>query len=157
MLSQPDHRGVRHIPPTMKEARMGFIPTKTNRTPCISARINALINYLWKKKNNTERNISKAEQKLVSLQFHMYTRQCRLIMKSEGINEPNWGKLPAQQKLYYSLRLEELIFSNYHYPIYECVDRWAASLLLQDVMKAERKTDKRRRVCIQHSIVILCD
>ncbi|KAL0096991.1 hypothetical protein J3Q64DRAFT_1693414 [Phycomyces blakesleeanus] len=120
LVSHPDDRDVRHIPATMNEARMGFIPQGTNKTPSATARINALINYLWKKQKGTDVNISALEQKLIRLQFHMYTRQCWCIMKDDGVVKVNWGKLNSQKKLYYSLRLEELIFNNYNFPLYEC-------------------------------------
>ncbi|KAL0082820.1 hypothetical protein J3Q64DRAFT_1836435 [Phycomyces blakesleeanus] len=97
LVSHPDDRGVRYISATMNEARMGFIPQGTNKTP------------------------------------------------NDGVEEVNWGKLNSQKKLYYSLRLEELIFNNYNFLLYECQDQWAASLLLQEVMKAERQTEKRRK------------
>ncbi|KAL0084189.1 hypothetical protein F4703DRAFT_1929719 [Phycomyces blakesleeanus] len=65
-------------------------------------------------------------------------------MHEDGIVETNWGRLSSQQKLYYSLRLKELIFLNYQFALHECRDQWAAALLLQEVMKAERQTEKWR-------------
>ncbi|KAL0095635.1 hypothetical protein J3Q64DRAFT_1693578 [Phycomyces blakesleeanus] len=66
-----------------------FIPTRTNKIPSATARINALINYLWKKKQEMDISIFLEEQKLIQLQFHMYTRQCRRIMCEDGIVETN--------------------------------------------------------------------
>ncbi|OAD75292.1 hypothetical protein PHYBLDRAFT_143550 [Phycomyces blakesleeanus NRRL 1555(-)] len=107
-VNHPDDRGVRHIPATMTEACVGFIPTRTNKTPSATSRINALINFLWKKQQGTDVNVSAEEQKLIRFQFHI------------------------QQKLYYSLRLEELIFLNYQFALHKCRGRWAAALLLQE-------------------------
>ncbi|KAL0083273.1 hypothetical protein F4703DRAFT_1794838 [Phycomyces blakesleeanus] len=155
LVSHSDDRSVRHIPATMNEAHMGFIPRRTNKTPSATARINALINYLWKKQKGTDVNISALEQKLICLQFHMYIRQCWCIIKDDGVVEVNWGKLNSQKKLYYSLRLVELIFNNYNFPLYDCQDQWAASLLLQEVMKAERQTEKRRKYFFEVYVLYL--
>ncbi|KAL0086093.1 hypothetical protein F4703DRAFT_1793759 [Phycomyces blakesleeanus] len=57
LVSHPDDRGVRHITVTMNETHMGFIPRETNKTPSDTARINALINSLWKKQKGTDVNI----------------------------------------------------------------------------------------------------
>ncbi|KAL0086204.1 hypothetical protein J3Q64DRAFT_1698059 [Phycomyces blakesleeanus] len=57
LVSHPDDRGVRHITVTMNETHMGFIPRGTNKTPSDTARINALINSLWKKQKGTDVNI----------------------------------------------------------------------------------------------------
>lgn len=146
LMAHPDDRGVRHIPATISDARIGFLPTKTNKTPSATSRINALINYLWKRKQGSEIDISLPEQRVIRLQFHAYTRHCRLIMRENGIDETNWGRLSTSQKLYYSLRLEEMIFTKFGYELYECERQWAASLLLQEAMKAERQTEKRRNV-----------
>ncbi|KAL0087506.1 hypothetical protein J3Q64DRAFT_1698038 [Phycomyces blakesleeanus] len=141
-VNHPDDRGVSHIPVTMTQARVDFIPTRTNKTPSATFRINALINFLWKKQRGTDFNVSAEEQKLIRLQFHMYTRQCRRIMREDGILETNWGKLSSQQKLYYSLRLEELIL-NYQFALHKCRGQRAATLLLQEMMKAEHQTENR--------------
>ncbi|OAD71792.1 hypothetical protein PHYBLDRAFT_170445 [Phycomyces blakesleeanus NRRL 1555(-)] len=77
--------GVKHIPATMTEACVDFIPTRTNKIPSATARINALINYLWKKKQETYISVFLEEQKLIQLQFYMYTRQCQHIMREDGI------------------------------------------------------------------------
>ncbi|KAL0086096.1 hypothetical protein F4703DRAFT_1793762 [Phycomyces blakesleeanus] len=66
-------------------------------------------------------------------------------MKDDDVVKVNWGKLNSQKKLYYSLQLVELIFNNYNFPLYECQDQWAASLLLREVIKAECQTEKRRK------------
>ncbi|KAL0085808.1 hypothetical protein J3Q64DRAFT_1834309 [Phycomyces blakesleeanus] len=70
-VNHPDDRGVRHIPATMTEACVGFIPTRTNKTPSATSRINALINFLWKKQQGTDVNVSAEEQKLIRFQFHI--------------------------------------------------------------------------------------
>ncbi|KAL0091301.1 hypothetical protein F4703DRAFT_1791231 [Phycomyces blakesleeanus] len=69
----------------MTEARVDFIPTRTNKILSATARINALINYLWKKKQETDISVFLEEQKLVQLQFHMSTRKCQHIMREDGI------------------------------------------------------------------------
>ncbi|KAL0074239.1 hypothetical protein J3Q64DRAFT_1842125 [Phycomyces blakesleeanus] len=71
------------------EACVDFIPTRTNKIPSATARINALINYLWKKKQETYISVFLEEQKLIQLQFYMYTRQCQHIMREDGIVETN--------------------------------------------------------------------
>ncbi|KAL0088722.1 hypothetical protein J3Q64DRAFT_1697006 [Phycomyces blakesleeanus] len=70
----------------MTETHVDFIPIRTNKIPSATARINALINYLWKKKQETDISIFLEEQKLIQLQFHMSTRQCHHIMHKDGIN-----------------------------------------------------------------------
>ncbi|KAL0083900.1 hypothetical protein F4703DRAFT_1916970 [Phycomyces blakesleeanus] len=69
----------------MTETRVDFIPIRTNKIPSATARINALINYLWKKKQETDISIFLEEQKLIQLQFHMSTRQWQHIMHKDGI------------------------------------------------------------------------
>ncbi|KAL0075742.1 hypothetical protein F4703DRAFT_1934804 [Phycomyces blakesleeanus] len=110
------------------------------------ARMSYLVNHPddREKQQGTDVNVSAEEQKLIRLQFHMYTRQCQRIMCEDGIVEMNWGKLSSQQKLYYSLRLEELIFSNYQFALHEYRGQWAAALFLQEVMNARRQTDKHQ-------------
>ncbi|KAL0078512.1 hypothetical protein J3Q64DRAFT_1702335 [Phycomyces blakesleeanus] len=69
----------------MTEACVDFIPTRTNKIPSATAKINVLINYLWKKKQEMDISIFLEEQKLIQLQFYMYTRQCQHIMREDGI------------------------------------------------------------------------
>ncbi|KAL0085228.1 hypothetical protein J3Q64DRAFT_1699513 [Phycomyces blakesleeanus] len=69
----------------MTETRVDFIPIRTNKIPSATARINALINYLWKKKQETDISVFLEEQKLIQLQFHMSTRQCQHIMHKDSI------------------------------------------------------------------------
>ncbi|KAL0091167.1 hypothetical protein F4703DRAFT_1791106 [Phycomyces blakesleeanus] len=59
----------------MTEACVNFIPTRTNKIPSATARIYVLINYLWKKKQETDISIFLEEQKLIQLQFHIKVKQ----------------------------------------------------------------------------------
>ncbi|KAL0073342.1 hypothetical protein F4703DRAFT_1799755 [Phycomyces blakesleeanus] len=59
----------------MTEARVDFILTRTNKIPSATARINALINYLWKKKQETDISVFLEEQKLIQLQFYIKVKQ----------------------------------------------------------------------------------
>ncbi|KAL0079868.1 hypothetical protein F4703DRAFT_1796202 [Phycomyces blakesleeanus] len=103
--------------------------------------------------SNVHRDVveqSAIERRMTYLVSHPDDRGVRYISATmneahDGVEEVNWGKLNSQKKLYYSLRLEELIFNNYNFLLYECQDQWAASLLLQEVIKAERQTEKRRK------------
>ncbi|OAD78839.1 hypothetical protein PHYBLDRAFT_62400 [Phycomyces blakesleeanus NRRL 1555(-)] len=115
--------------------------TVTSEQSSTQARMSYLVNHP-NDRGGTEVNISAEDQKLIRLQFHMYTRQCQRIMHEDGIVETNWKRLSSQQKLYYSLRLEELIFLYYQFALHRCRDQWAAALLLQEVMKAEPHTEK---------------
>ncbi|KAL0075994.1 hypothetical protein F4703DRAFT_1798158 [Phycomyces blakesleeanus] len=58
----------------MTEARVDFIPIRTNKIPSAT-----------KKKQETDIIVFLEEQKLIQMQFHMYTRQCQYIMHEYGI------------------------------------------------------------------------
>lgn len=139
---RPNFMGERSIVATLPEARVGFVPTANNRTPSSTARINALINYLWKKKNRTEEDLPMRLVKTHRMQFKALTRQCRAIMKHDGVTAVFWNDMSPQVISYYSSKLESLI-TDYGFPIYQCNKRWAATLLLQDAMKAERQVALR--------------
>lgn len=144
--AHPDCLGARSIVATLPEARIGFQCTSTNKTPSATARINALINYLWKKiPGNPSTDIDFAKLKEIRLGFRSITRRLRYAMTQEGAVATSWGTLSAQEKTYYALRLEREIF-EYGYAIYKCNKKWAANLLIQECMKAERQGDKRRKV-----------
>ena len=155
LLSNPDFRGARHIPSNMKEAVLGVLPTTTSKSPCGTAKLNALINYLWKKMKGTTNNIPVVEQNAVRLQFRSYARRCSQSMKDDGILETGWGKLSRQYQLYYSLKLERVIFEKYHYPIHECRNQWAARVLLMENMKGRRQTARRQIVCRKNTQLLV--
>ncbi|KAL0081593.1 hypothetical protein F4703DRAFT_1795774 [Phycomyces blakesleeanus] len=92
----------------MTETRIDFIPIRTNKIPSATARINALINYLWKKKQETNISIFLEEQKLIQLQFHMSTRQCQHIMHKDGIlsREVQEEELSSIANLLNNLRMQ---------------------------------------------------
>jgi hypothetical protein len=136
--------GERDIPATLGEAQRGFIPSRSNRTPSATVRIDALISYLWKTSNNGQ-DISDLKKHFDRLQFRALTRECRVNMKQDGIRCSFWGDLSDQQKLYYCLKLEKAI-ATFGYPIFRCRRQWAAGLLLQEAMKSERQTAHRRQI-----------
>lgn len=141
-IAFPNARGERDIPAVLEEAKHGFAPTRTNRTPSAIARINALISYLWANNNNGEQ-ISESKKRFVRLQFRSLTRQCRLNMMQDNVDSTSWSQLSSRQQLYYSLKLEGAI-TDFGYPIYRCKRQWCASLLISDAMKGERQTASRR-------------
>ncbi|KAI7891039.1 uncharacterized protein EV154DRAFT_481555 [Mucor mucedo] len=144
--AHPDCLGARSIVATLPGARIGFQPTRTNKTPCANARIDALIVYLWKKNHsNSSAEIGHAKCKEIRLQFRSITRRLRYAMIQEGTVATSWGSLSPQERTYYALRLESDIF-DYGYQIYKCNKKWAANLLIQDTMKGQRQSE-RRRVC----------
>ncbi|KAI7897168.1 uncharacterized protein EV154DRAFT_475493 [Mucor mucedo] len=118
--AHPDCLGARCIVATLPGARIGFQPTRTNKTPCANARIDALIVYLWKKKH------SNSSAEIGHANF-----------------ATSWGSLSPQGRTYYALRLESDIF-DYGYQIYKCNKKWAANLLIQDTMKGQRQSERRR-------------
>ncbi|KAL0077330.1 hypothetical protein J3Q64DRAFT_1702985 [Phycomyces blakesleeanus] len=81
------------------------------------ARMSYLVNHPddREKQQGTDVNVSAEEQKLIRLQFHMYTRQCQRIMCEDGI-----------------------------FALHEYRGQWAAALFLQEVMNAGPQTDKRQ-------------
>ncbi|KAI7868365.1 uncharacterized protein EV154DRAFT_488165 [Mucor mucedo] len=129
--AHPDCLGARSSVATLPGARIGFQPTRTNKTPCANARIDALIVYLWKKNHsNSSAEIGHAKCKEIRLQFRSITRRLRYAMIQE-------------ERTYYALRLESDIF-DYGYQIYKCNKKWAANLLIQDTMKGQRQSERRR-------------
>ncbi|KAI9330338.1 hypothetical protein BD770DRAFT_403889 [Pilaira anomala] len=143
----PNARGTRSIVATLPDALVGFQPTRTNKTPSATARINALINFLYKQTTGSELDASPTVVRIHRLQFRGLTRDVRLQMKKEGANATEWSGLSPEEQVYYSLQLEGVI-AEYGFPIYKCNKRWAANLLLQECMKGERQTKKRRMVII---------
>ncbi|KAG2209689.1 hypothetical protein INT47_001835 [Mucor saturninus] len=119
--AHPDCLGARSIVATLPGAKIGFQPACTNKTPCANARIDALIAYLWKKNySNSSTEITHAKCKEIRLQFRSITRRLRYAMTQEGD-----------------------IF-DYGYQIYKCNKKWAANLLIQDTMKGQRQSERRR-------------
>ncbi|KAG2191532.1 hypothetical protein INT47_003619 [Mucor saturninus] len=142
--AHPDCLGARSIVATLPGAKTGFQPTRTNKTPCANARIDALIAYLWKKNHsNSSTEITHAKCKEIRLQFRSITRRLRYAMTQEGTVATSWGSLSPQERTYYALRLEGDIF-DYGYQIYKCNKKWAANLLIQDTMKGQRQSERRR-------------
>ncbi|KAL0096972.1 hypothetical protein J3Q64DRAFT_1693397 [Phycomyces blakesleeanus] len=62
----------------MTEACVNFIPTRTNKIPSATARIYVLINYLWKKKQETDISIFLEEQKLIQLKVKQTSSRRRV-------------------------------------------------------------------------------
>lgn len=141
-ISVPDFGGARDIPFTPAEALVGFQPTSTNKTPSSPARIGALINYLWKRNNNTEVNISEDDKEFRRLQFRAMARQMRATMTNNGCNATSWREISDREQRYYALKLEQQIGKT-GYNISRCRNRWAANILLQDCMRNERLTANR--------------
>jgi hypothetical protein len=75
-------------------------------------------------------------------------------MKEEGVVERMWTDIPTDRQLYYALILEERI-ESYGFHIWKCRQQWAARTLLQEAMKAERQTEKRRAERVSHYIKYL--
>ncbi|OAD79869.1 hypothetical protein PHYBLDRAFT_162923 [Phycomyces blakesleeanus NRRL 1555(-)] len=66
----------------MTEAHVGFILTRTNKTPSATARINVLINHLWKKKQETDINVKlrrEVQEKELSVPFYKKTQSALVI------------------------------------------------------------------------------
>ena len=57
----------------------------------------------------------------------------------------DWSGLTPQERVFYSLQLEGDI-EEYGFAIYKCKKQWASNLLLQEAMKGERQTARRRLV-----------
>ncbi|CAO3618592.1 unnamed protein product [Mucor hiemalis] len=140
-----DSRGCRNIPPVLTEASMGFVARGSNRTPSSSARINALINYLWKRLSdvNRSRNVSEGELNHIRTRFNDQARNVIVMMRNDGVTETFWSKIEKRKQLYYAFKLEGEIL-RMGYKIFQCEKQWAAMLLLQERMKGQRHVVKVR-------------
>ncbi|GAA5797896.1 hypothetical protein HPULCUR_003292 [Helicostylum pulchrum] len=141
VTAYPNRRSQRDIPATLEQAPRGFTPTGNNRTPSATLRIDSLITYLCAGVN---RELSETQKKFIRLQFRSLARECRVNMKQNGYDFTFWNQFPEQLKLYYALKLEGAI-QGFGHAIYRCKRQWAAGLLLQESMKSERQTAKRRQ------------
>ncbi|KAI7873748.1 uncharacterized protein EV154DRAFT_487067 [Mucor mucedo] len=93
--------------------------------------------------SNSSAEIGHAKCKEIRPQFRSITRRLRYAMIQEGTVATSWGSLPPQDRTYYALSLESDIF-DYGYQIYKCNKKWAANLLIQDTMKGQRQSERRR-------------
>lgn len=145
----PDSMGTRSIMAILPEARIGFKPSKSNRTPSTTARINALINFLLKSRSASAVDVIHPDiTKKYRLKLRNITRLVRGQMIMEGVTTNSWSQLSDTEQKYYTLLLEGEVNDSLDLPIYKCKKQWAANLLLQEKMKGERQNKKRRRVII---------
>ena len=84
----PNARGTRSIVATLSEALVGFRPTRTNRTPCPTTRVNALINYLQKQSTGSEVDAHPLVITLHRLQFRSMTRDEKKRCNNNGLERP---------------------------------------------------------------------
>ncbi|CAO3657311.1 unnamed protein product [Mucor hiemalis] len=123
----------------------GFVSSRTDNTPSGSARLGALLKLFWEIK--TEGSVYPKENLQADrLSFRQWARQIKALMRNVGVVSNDWRTgITDLQKKYYSFRLEAVI-SEGGFPVERCVEQWAARLLLQETVKSERQSEKRRRL-----------
>ena len=68
-----------------------------------------------------------------------------LKIKQDTTNVPAIDSIYSREGEYKYYKIND---QQYGFPVYKCNKRWAANLLLQEAMKGERQTARRRLVSI---------
>ena len=93
----PNARGVRSIVATLPEALVGFQPTRTNKIPSATARINALIKFLLMQTTGSDLEPSPTVVRVHRLQFRGFTRDVRQNMRKGGATTTGWSGLSSEE------------------------------------------------------------
>lgn len=150
---QPNLYGDRFIPKVLPEARAAFTAKGTNSTPSAYVRLLALVSRLKKSANGNRDadlqnhyniqgyNILKSLARKIHnlLEDEILRGQCTM---DDPFELPLWSKVPKSTKLKYAYMLENLA-GEHGYPLCQCVDAWAALLLLFEAHKHKPSATRR--------------
>jgi hypothetical protein len=150
-IANADVLGPRILQGSVPEALVGYTKTKNNKSPPVTKRLNVLIENLHKRNGSNATSLTARQIEDHRSNWKRITRQVSFLMKEEDVVERMWTDIPTDCQLYYALILEERI-ESYGFHIWKCRQQWAARTLLQEAMKTERRTEKRRAERVSHYI-----
>jgi hypothetical protein len=143
-IANADVLGPRILQGSVPEALVGYTKTKNNKSPSVTKLLNVLVENFHKRNGSNATSPTARQIEEHRSNWKRITRQVRFLMKEEGVVERMWtDNIPTDRQLHYALILEEII-ESYGFHIWKCRQQWAARTLLQEAMKAERQTEKRR-------------
>ena len=150
---QPNLYGDRFLPKVLPETRAAFTSKGTNSTPSAYIRLLALVSRFKKNADSNGETNLKNENNIQGYNvLKSLARKIHNLLEDEisrgqrSMDDrfllPLWSKVPKSTKLKYAYMLENLA-GEHGYPLCQCVDSWAALLLLFEAHKHKPSAARR--------------
>lgn len=139
---------VRTIDAFPKRSFDGFTVKPSNKYPCTTRRIDAMLQILHQKRNGSEApDLTTMQLKSLRRDLKEEARLVKSLMYEHGVvSDASYWQNDVHQvdKDYYAVMLEDRVKQKLDLDIFQCKNKWCAKTLLQETFKAKKQAIARR-------------